>query len=152
MKQHASTVVSQDQEIGHVATVRQSPVDDNIVVFIGTNGINWITEDCGANLRALNSGKVIEEFNFHPTDRNRALAASWTNCDKALDTEGSSKCRIFKELYYTEDLGAKWKYLTNFVFDFEWGITKRALEFGAHIPHERIWITRESNETAHLDH
>jgi hypothetical protein len=103
-------------------------------------------------MRALNSGKVIEEMIFHPTDRTRALAASWTNCDKALDTEGGDKCRIYKELYYTDDLGTKWKYLTNFVFDFEWGVTKKALEFGAHIPHDRIWITRESNETAHMDH
>jgi len=151
MKQHASTVISQDQEIGHVHTMRQSPVDDNIVVFLGTSGVNWITENCGADMRALNSGKVIEEFTFHPTDRVRGLAASWTNCDKGLE-EGDEKCKIFKELYYTEDLGTKWKYLTNYVFNFEWGVTKKALEFGAHIPHDRIWITRESNETAHLDH
>ena len=125
----------------------QSPVDDNIVVFIGTSGINWITEDCGATLRALNSGKVIEEFKFHPTDRSRALAASWTSCE-----EIETGCTIFKELYFTDNLGQKWKYCTNFVFDFEWGVTKKAMSFGAQIPNDRIWITRESNETAHLDH
>lgn len=51
----------------------QSPVDDSLVAFIGkiyrktnhligSNGINWITDDCGANVRALNSGKRIHEF------------------------------------------------------------------------------------------
>jgi len=63
----------------------QSPIDDNLVVFIGkyyflfeiklchfltsflgSNGINWVTDDCGANLRALNSGKRIHEFHYHP--------------------------------------------------------------------------------------
>jgi hypothetical protein len=37
----------------------QSPVDDSLVVFIGSHGINWISEDCGANIRGLNSGKKI---------------------------------------------------------------------------------------------
>jgi hypothetical protein len=49
-------------DIGKVKKMMQSPVDDNLVVFTGTNGINWVTEDCGANLRALNSGKRIHEF------------------------------------------------------------------------------------------
>ena len=40
----------------------QSPVDDSLVVFIGTHGINWVTEDCGSNIRGLNSGKKIHEF------------------------------------------------------------------------------------------
>jgi hypothetical protein len=48
--------------------------------YTGTNGINWITEDCGANLRALNSGKRIHEFHFHPKQRSWALAAGWTSC------------------------------------------------------------------------
>jgi hypothetical protein len=51
----------------------QSPVDDNLVVligilkdiidnFLGTHGINWVTDDCGATIRGLNSGKKIHEF------------------------------------------------------------------------------------------
>lgn len=75
-----SQVADPDQEIGGVASMMQSPVDDALVVFIGSNGINWITDDCGANLRALNSGKKIHEFQYHPTERNWALAATWTDC------------------------------------------------------------------------
>lgn len=72
----------------------QSPVDDSLIVFIGnilfllfliisfigTHGINWVTEDCGANIRGLNSGKKIHEFQFHPLEKNWALAATWTDC------------------------------------------------------------------------
>jgi hypothetical protein len=47
--------------------MQQSPVDDSLIVFLGTHGINWVTEDCGANIRAFNSGKVIEEMLFHPS-------------------------------------------------------------------------------------
>jgi len=129
----------------------QSPVDDSLVVFIGTTGINWVTEDCGANLRALNSGKVIEEFHFHPHERNRALAASWTNCDK-IDGE-DEPCRIFKELYTTENLGIEWKYLTNYVFDFEWAVSRKTKEnTHIHVPEERVFITREANNTDHQSH
>jgi hypothetical protein len=28
-----------------------------------------VSEDCGANIKALNSGKRIQEFLFHPTQR-----------------------------------------------------------------------------------
>ena len=47
---------------------------------IGSHGINWLTEDCGANIRGLNSGKKIHEFQFHPIEKTWALAATWTDC------------------------------------------------------------------------
>jgi hypothetical protein len=37
-----------------------------LTIILGSNGINWVTDDCGANLRALNSGKRIHEFHYHP--------------------------------------------------------------------------------------
>ena len=74
---------------------------------IGSNGINWISDDCGASLKALYSGKKIQEFNFHPTERNWGLAAAWTSC---VDF-GDEPCRIFKELYLTKDLGESWVFV-----------------------------------------
>jgi len=47
--------------------MHQSTIDKSHVVFLGTNGINWISDDCGKEIRALNSGKKINEFMFHPT-------------------------------------------------------------------------------------
>ena len=68
-------------------------------------------------MKALNSGKKIHEFMFHPTQRSWALAASWTSCAEFVD----EPCRIYKELYFTKDVGEEWNYVTNYVFDFEWG-------------------------------
>jgi hypothetical protein len=99
----------------------QSPVDDSLVVFTGTNGINWVTEDCGSNLRALNSGKKIHEFTYHPKQRTWALAAGWTTCEDFGDGE---PCEIYKELYVTKDLGQSWQFIKSHVFDFSWGTTQ----------------------------
>ena len=97
---------------------------------IGTKGINWVSDDCGANIKALNSGKKIHEFMFHPTQRSWALAASWTSCAEFID----EPCRIYKELYYTKDVGEEWNYITNYVFDFEWGTSPIAAQNGISIP------------------
>ena len=72
-----------------------------LTCILGSTGINWITEDCGANFRALNSGKKIHEFEFHPTEKTWALAATWTDCAEF----GDDPCKIYKELYVTKDLG-----------------------------------------------
>lgn len=93
-----------------------------LTVCLGTSGINWISEDCGANISALNAGKKVQEFLFHPTQRAWALGASWTTCAEFVD----EPCRIYKELYYTKNIGQEWIYITNYVFDFEWGQSKHA--------------------------
>lgn len=82
---------------------------------------------------------------FHPTQRTWALAASWTTCAEFVD----EPCRIYKELYYTQDVGEEWNYITNYVFDFEWGTTALAPENGIRIPDERIFVTRDDTNTKH---
>lgn len=146
----------------------QSPVDDSLVVFIGkykvvaykviniwwlianvnigSHGINWVTEDCGANVRGLNSGKKIHEFQFHPLEKNWALAATWTACEEF----GDEPCKIYKELYVTKDLGGSWQFLKEYVYDFAWGITPYAAEQGLkRLPTERIFITHDPTATGH---
>jgi hypothetical protein len=59
---------------------------------------------------------------FHPTQKDWALAASWTSCADFVN----EPCKIFKELYVTTNLGYDWKYLTNYIFDFDWGQSKHA--------------------------
>jgi photosystem II stability/assembly factor-like uncharacterized protein len=58
-KQGQSVMDYEQQDIGKVHKMIQSPADDDVVVFLGTHGINWVTEDCGENLRALNAGKFV---------------------------------------------------------------------------------------------
>lgn len=116
-----------------------------LLLTLGTTGINWVTEDCGANIRALNAGKFIQEFMFHPTQRTWALAASWTSCAE-FQTE---PCKIYKEIFVTKNLGEEWNYMTNYVYDFEWGQSIHAKEHGVKIPDERVFVTRDDNAKGH---
>lgn len=82
---------------------------------------------------------------FHPTERSWALAASWTTCAEFTD----EPCRIYKELYQTTDVGEEWNYVTNYVFDFEWGQSALAVQNGISIPDTRIFVTRDATNTKH---
>jgi len=73
------------------------------------------------------------------------MAASWTTCAEFID----EPCRIFKELYYTKNIGAEWIYVTNYVFDFEWGQSSVAKQNGVTIPDDRIWVTRDPKNSGH---
>jgi len=105
-------------------------VNTCIKSHLGSSGINWISEDCGATIRALNSGKKVQEFQYHPTERTWALAATWTNCQEF----GDEPCRIYKELYLTKDLGMTWQFLKEYIYDFTWAYSKVALERGSEMP------------------
>lgn len=82
---------------------------------------------------------------FHPTQRTWAVGGSWTSCAEFDD----EPCKIYKELYFTKDLGQQWTYLTNYVFDFEWGTSKHALDNGIQIPDERLFVTRDAEGKGH---
>ncbi len=102
--------------------------------------MNWISEDCGGKISALNSGKKIHEFQYHPMERNWAMAATWTTCTEFSNGE---PCRIFKELYMTKDLWKNWIYMEDYVYDFAWVYSKFVDEKALFdkIPKERILIT-----------
>jgi Sortilin, neurotensin receptor 3, len=105
-----------------------------------------VTEDCGVNIRGLNSGKNIQEFQFHPLEKTWALAATWTDCQEF----GDDPCKIYKELYVTKDLGTSWQFLKEYVYDFSWGITAYANDRGIkRLPSERIFITHDPTATGH---
>ena len=105
-----------------------------------------MTEDCGAKIRGLNSGKRIHEFQYHPTEKQWALAATWTDCTEFKD----DPCKIYKELYVTKDLGSTWQFLKEYVYDFAWGITPYAQQTGIRrLPKDRIFITHDPTATGH---
>ena len=94
----------------------QSPVDPNLVIFLGSAGINWVTEDCGLNIRAINSGRNIKEFIFHPYERNWVLASAYTKCDEFIN----EPCEIYKELYVSQNVGETWNFVAEYVIQFAW--------------------------------
>ncbi len=57
-----------------------SEVDKELMIFVGTHEINWKTENCGKTIFAMNQGRPVEEFQFHPVKRDWLLAAAWSKC------------------------------------------------------------------------
>ena len=47
---------------GMIEQIHVSPVDPNLVFFIGSEGINWFSEDCGNSFKALNNQRKIHDF------------------------------------------------------------------------------------------
>ena len=76
----------------------QSEADRDTIVFLGESGVNWMTTTCGTEITALNSGKPISSFMFHPTQKEWALATSLNTCD---DSKVHAECKVFRELYAT---------------------------------------------------
>ena len=133
--------------------MHQSPIDQSLIVIIGTSGINWVTEDCGDSVQTLNDhSRPIQEFLFHPDERTWALASSWTTCAQFIN----EPCRIYKKLYYTKDLGHNWVFITDYVYDFEWGQTtatsskfKEDHSKYVKFPSDRIFLTRDTMNRYH---
>jgi hypothetical protein len=123
----------EENEIGKVQEIIISPVDKNLVIFLGTHGINWVSQDCGRKIEALNHGRKIHEFIFHPTERNWVMASAFTICEDFKN----EPCRNFKEVFVTKDLGDTWTLLLSYVVQFNWGITGQG-HITAGIPKERI--------------
>lgn len=94
----------------------QSPVDSDLVFFIGSEGVHWYTEDCGRTIRAIDAGRKIRNFKFHPTQREWVLATAYTECDE----DSKKPCKTSQELYLSQDLGKSWKFLIDYVIQFDW--------------------------------
>ena len=44
-----------EKEIGKVSSIIQSPADNTLLIFLGTQGINWIGEECGLKGKSIKS-------------------------------------------------------------------------------------------------
>jgi len=130
-----------NDETGVVKKLILNPIDKKVIVFTGTHGFNWYTEDCGDNIKALNHGRPMEELLFHPTERDWILASAYSICEDFNDDE---PCSIYKELYYSTDFGITWSHLLKYVVDFEWGYRKNA-----NFSKNRIIASYESNGVGH---
>ncbi len=39
-----------------------SPLDKNVVIFLGSEGVNWLTEDCGNTIKPFGINRNFREF------------------------------------------------------------------------------------------
>ncbi len=127
-----------EKEIGKVSSIIQSPADKTLLIFLGTQGINWIGEQCGLKVKALNHGRRINEFIFHPTERNWGLASAYTSCNDFI----GEPCKIYQEVFYTNDLGVNWNLIGKYVVQFGWGIVESS-QIKKGVPKERILMSYE---------
>jgi len=86
------------------------------MIFLGSHGINWVTTDCGVSVKALNHGRTIQEYVFHPTEKEWGLASAFSLCEDYAN----EPCKITKEVYVTKDLGKNWNLFGSYVVQFGW--------------------------------
>jgi len=132
------------KEEGLVTQIIKSPADKTLLIFLGTKGINWIGENCANNIYVLNHGRRIQEFIFHPTERNWGLASALTSCEDFP----KEPCKIYKAIFVTFDLGQNWKPIKSYVVQFNWGIVEKE-QIDKGVPKERILLTYEPRGTGH---
>lgn len=110
--------------------------------MVGSAGLNWYSEDCGKTVTALNYGRPMEEYHFHPTERDWGLAASWSKCSDFVD----EPCKKYRGLYLTQDLGKTWTKIVDYVVQFAWAYENMAKYVRKQIPKQRIYVTRSLQE------
>lgn len=128
-----------------ISEIVPSPVDPSLLFFIGSAGVNWVSEDCGNSFKPLNNGRKINQFKFHPTQRNWAMASIFTSCDDFDDDD--EPCKIYREVYYTKDLGETWKFLKDYVIEFEWA----KYDSEDQIEDTLLFLLIQKNTGGHLD-
>lgn len=131
--------------IGEVVSLQVSPVDKHLLVMLGSKGINWFSDDCGNTIWALNYGKPIYSFQFHPIQRDWGLAGSWTLCE-ALETD---TCYRYKELYVTKDLGLEWSFVASYVVQFSWAQSQMDDPVQSLFPLNRIYVIYAKDGQGH---
>ncbi|MCQ2817742.1 MAG: hypothetical protein MJ252_10800 [archaeon] len=144
MEKATQELGKEEGKIGKVTTMLHSPVDKSLIVFLGNEGFSWYIEGCGENIRALFQGRPINEYIFHPTERNWGLASAYSLCEDYV----GEPCRIVKELYVTQNLGDDWKILGDYINQFAWGILNENM-IKAGIPKERIIVTYQPKGRGH---
>lgn len=132
--------VTADSNNWKIEKIIQSKSDDKLIAFLGKQGTNWYSEDCGKTLKSLNYEKPITNLRFHPKMRSWVLAESWVKC-----SETDSECTEGKTLYLTKDLGLTWQALVDFVIQFSWGSDGFNSDIEKEIPFGRIYVTKNIN-------
>ncbi|CAD8155036.1 unnamed protein product [Paramecium octaurelia] len=135
-----------DERIGIVNNLVPSPVDKQLILFTGTDQIAWISLDCGKTITAVNAGKQLREYQFHPLEKDWIIASAWKQCgsDELL---AGTPCVSYKELLLSQDTGITWHSIATYVNQFTWGIKNK--EMAKYTPKERILASFEPQGKGH---
>lgn len=98
---------------GEIVSIKQNPHFTNQLIFVGTSGASYITEDCGVSLSLLDHGKKLFSIRFHPTKQYSLLALKMNDCNS------KKGCKKHFELIYTNDM-KNFRVLDTFIHNFAW--------------------------------
>lgn len=106
---------------GMIIAIAKNNFFNEQIVFLGSSGVSYLSEDCGESFKLLDHGKKLFKIRFHPTRKNYLLARTEVDC------EGKKNCTKRMELILTKD-HVKWESLVDYVQDFDWfGTTLNAI-------------------------
>lgn len=133
MQKVADEIVDNSGEIGDVTNMIKSEADDNTVVFVGSKGVIWVSNNCGATMTAVNKDFQIKIIKLHPIEVNWFLAAEAQKCGPK-----DKKCIPgHLTLYMTENMGQSWKLIARNIVHFEWPFNIKQMWYS--IPTTRIY-------------
>ena len=66
---------NEDEEIGRANSIEIYKSKSDIAIIYGTEGINWISHDCGAKWEVIKSERQLESVKFHPLNPNLIIGA-----------------------------------------------------------------------------
>ncbi|CAD8063565.1 unnamed protein product [Paramecium sonneborni] len=135
-----------DDRVGIVNNLVPSPVDKQLILFTGTNQIAWISLDCGKTITAVNAGKQLREYQFHPIEKDWIIASAWKQCgsDELL---AGKPCVSYKELLLSQDTGITWHSIATYVNQFTWGVKNK--DMAKYTPKERILASFDPQGRGH---
>ena len=96
--------------------IHTSDSDAKFMIFHGTHGISYMSEDCGGNIQAFEHPEEFTEFQLNPIEKNYILASASVQCSDS----SPEFCRVLKDLYYSEQKGLHWQKIQTSVVEFGW--------------------------------
>ena len=93
-----------------------SGADKNRLVFLSDGRVHWATSDAGRTYKQITDTYRFHEVKLHPKDGNMMLTCVLS--DKCHDSSESGYC--YKKLYVSKDFGKSWKFLTDYIVQFDW--------------------------------
>eukprot|EP00939_MAST-03C_sp_MAST-3C-sp1_P004380 g4380.t1 len=103
---------------GGVVSMEVSGADENKLVFLSDKQVHWATANAGKTYTTLTESLRFHEMKLHPKNGNMMLMCVLSEKCHTADPNDPGVC--FKQLYVTTDFGRNWKFLTDYIVQFDW--------------------------------
>jgi len=105
-----------------VRSMHISKADPNKIFLIGHGKENWASDDMG-NKYSATAELDLYEVRLHPVQSNWILGASMSpGC------QNDPKTDCYKVLYLSKDFGQTWEHKTDYIVQFDWAPSKKAVK------------------------